>query len=270
MSDKCFLVDTTKCQGCRGCQVACKQWNGLPGQETSFFEGTEYTNPGELSAITWNHVVFHPIDRSNSARPDWTIMHKKCFHCSYANCEIICPEKAIYKKNGFVEIDQSRCIGCGACENVCVYNVPKVSGITHVNDAGQKIVNRDKAGKCNACLVNKREIPACVVTCPSFAMLYGNRHRMIKAANERVKELKADFPNACIYGLNEFGGLGVLTVLRDRPEKYGLPVNAKAIDISQAENVRDIYSLLSIFTLGIPAFKRTAYKIACSLGTKDA
>ena len=31
MAEKAFLVDTSKCQGCRGCQVACKQWNGLPG-----------------------------------------------------------------------------------------------------------------------------------------------------------------------------------------------------------------------------------------------
>lgn len=26
---KTFLIDTTKCTGCRGCQVACKQWNQL-------------------------------------------------------------------------------------------------------------------------------------------------------------------------------------------------------------------------------------------------
>ena len=24
-----FLIDLTKCTGCRGCQVACKQWNQL-------------------------------------------------------------------------------------------------------------------------------------------------------------------------------------------------------------------------------------------------
>ncbi|MBW1839965.1 MAG: formate dehydrogenase-N subunit alpha, partial [Deltaproteobacteria bacterium] len=49
---KAFLVDTTKCMGCRACQVACKQWNNLPGENTMFFAGPEYTNPKELSAIT--------------------------------------------------------------------------------------------------------------------------------------------------------------------------------------------------------------------------
>ena len=27
------LIDTTLCTACRGCQVACKQWNELPGLE---------------------------------------------------------------------------------------------------------------------------------------------------------------------------------------------------------------------------------------------
>jgi formate dehydrogenase iron-sulfur subunit len=26
-----ILFDPTLCTGCRGCQVACKQWNGLEG-----------------------------------------------------------------------------------------------------------------------------------------------------------------------------------------------------------------------------------------------
>lgn len=31
MSDgKTILVDVSRCTGCRGCQVACKQWNELP------------------------------------------------------------------------------------------------------------------------------------------------------------------------------------------------------------------------------------------------
>ena len=36
---KTFLIDTTKCTGCRGCQVACKQWNQLPAEKTKFFSG---------------------------------------------------------------------------------------------------------------------------------------------------------------------------------------------------------------------------------------
>jgi formate dehydrogenase iron-sulfur subunit len=267
MSDKTFLVDTSKCQGCRACQVACKNWNGLPGEKTEFFAGPELTNPGELSDITWNHVKFFPVDRTNKLRPLWTIMHKKCYHCSEPNCLAVCPEKAIYKFDGWVIIDENKCIGCGACENACIYKVPKVAAKTHVNDVGQKIVMKDKSHKCNACTLNVREVPACVNTCPSAALLFGNRHKMIKIANDRVKEIKKDFPNASIYGLNEFGGLRVITVLKDKPEKYGLPTDVKAIDITKLEAVKDIYGLLSMFTFGIPSLKRTAYKMAKTMGS---
>ncbi|HOO70837.1 MAG TPA: 4Fe-4S dicluster domain-containing protein [Spirochaetota bacterium] len=272
MSDNAFLVDTTKCQGCRACQVACKQWNGLPGEKTEFFAGPEFTNPAELSAITWNHVKFFPVDRSDAERPIWTIMHKKCYHCKEANCVAVCPEKAISKVDGWTIIDQSKCIGCGACVNACVYKVPQVSDIEHINDVGQRIVTKDKSHKCNACTLNAREIPACVTTCPSEALTFGNRAVLIQEAKSRLEKYRKTFPKASIYGLDEFGGLRVITILRDSPDKYGLPTgkDAEPMDHAKAEAIKDTYALLSMFTFGIPAFKRTAYKIARSLGTKDA
>ena len=274
MSSKAFLVDTSKCQGCRGCQVACKQWNGLPAENTNFKTtgGPEMTNPKKLSAQTWNHVIFFPIDRSNEARPIWTIMHKKCFHCADANCLTVCPEKAIMKKDDWTVIDQDKCIGCGACVNACIYDVPRISEINHVNDAGQKILKRDKSHKCNACTLNTRDIPACVSVCPPGALLFDYRLKMIKYAQDRVKELKADgYPNACIYGLDQFHGLGVITVLRDNPEKYGLPVDTSKLHskMDAVEATNDVYALLSTFTMGIPILKKAAYKISKSL-TKDA
>lgn len=272
MSDKAFVVDTTKCQGCRACQVACKQWNGLPGEKTEFFAGPEYTNPANLSEKTWNHVKFFPLDRSNPDRPVWTIMHKKCYHCTEANCMIVCPEKAISKVDGWTIIDQSKCIGCGACENACVYGVPHVSDISHTNDVGVKMILKDKSHKCNACTQNERDVPACVNTCPSGALLFGERQAMISYVQERVKQLKDEFPNASVYGLEEFGGLRVLTVLRDKPSKYGLPQGekAKAIEITKHEEIRDMYALLSAGSFGIPALKRKAYNTAKSMASKKA
>ena len=31
---KGFFIDTTRCIACKGCQVACKQWNNLPADKT--------------------------------------------------------------------------------------------------------------------------------------------------------------------------------------------------------------------------------------------
>ena len=33
--DRTFLIDLTRCTGCRGCQVACKQWNQLEAEKTT-------------------------------------------------------------------------------------------------------------------------------------------------------------------------------------------------------------------------------------------
>ena len=56
MSGKYFLVDTTKCIACRGCQVACKQWNKLPGVRTHQWGSPQ--NPQDLDASTYRLVRF--------------------------------------------------------------------------------------------------------------------------------------------------------------------------------------------------------------------
>ncbi len=270
MSDKAFFVDTTKCSGCRACQVACKQWNGLPAEKTEFFGGVEYTNPANLSAYTWNHVRFFPLDRSNPEKPVWTIMHTKCNHCKDANCVKICPEKAISHVDGWVVIDQNKCIGCGACERACVYNVPRVSARKHVSDTKQVVVQTEKSHKCNACMVNKRDIPACVSTCPTGALTFGERPAILKQAQERLEQVKKEFPRANVYGITQFGGLRVITLLKEYPDKLGLPVDPKPIEYTKAEDVNDMYHFLSMFSFGLPSLKRAAYRISKSLGSKDA
>jgi formate dehydrogenase iron-sulfur subunit len=53
-----FFTDTTVCIGCKACEVACKQWNDLPADGTSFRRGASYDHTGELNATTWRHVRF--------------------------------------------------------------------------------------------------------------------------------------------------------------------------------------------------------------------
>ncbi len=266
MADKAFLVDTTKCQGCRACQVACKQWNGNPGQETKFFEGTEFTNPKELSAITWNHVQFSELDRSNPDRPVWSIRHTKCYHCNEANCLRVCPVKAISKEDGWTIIDQNKCIGCGACVEACIYNVPHIAEQAY---EGYESIKKDKSHKCHACVKNPREIPACAFACPSGALTYLDRLKAIEEAERRLVEYKKIFPEASIYGKEQFGGLHVITILKYKPEKFGLEVAPKPVDMTKVNAVNDLYALLSLFTFGLTPLKRTAYKIAKSMVTRE-
>ncbi len=265
MSGNAFLVDTTKCSGCRACQVACKQWNNLPAEKTEFFAGPEYTNPAELSAITFNHVKFFPVDMSNKEKPVWTIMHKKCYHCTVANCERVCPEKAIYKLDGWTVIDQDKCIGCGACVNACIYHVPHVLEEDLSQYGTEQPLRKYKSYKCHACTVNKRAVPACAKVCPMGALTYASRPEIIKRAKARLEVVKKDFPKASIYGLDQFGGLGVITILKDAPETYGLEVNPEPVDITTIKAIHDTYALLDLFTFRNKMLKKAAYKVSKKL-----
>jgi len=262
MANKAFLVDTVKCIGCRACQVACKQWNNIPAEKTMFFGGTEYTNPGKLSVLTYNHVIFFNLDRSVPEKPVWTIMHKKCYHCEEANCMAVCPEKAISKIDGWVVIDQDKCIGCGACEEECIYNVPHVSDKEYGFLRTEKKIIKNRSYKCDACSQDKRDIPACAGICPTGALTVDYRLKIIETAEKRLKEIVKEFPDASIYGKEQFGGLNVITLLKNRPEKYGLEIHPQSLELGSVNKIKDIYTLLSIFTFALPSLKRFAYRIS--------
>src|SRR5690242_20908347 len=52
-----FFTDTSVCIGCKACEVACKQWNGVPDDGFDLL-GMSYDNTGALGASTWRHVAF--------------------------------------------------------------------------------------------------------------------------------------------------------------------------------------------------------------------
>ncbi len=52
-----FFTDTSVCIGCKACEVACKEWNGVPEDGLEWL-GSSYDNTGALGASTWRHVAF--------------------------------------------------------------------------------------------------------------------------------------------------------------------------------------------------------------------
>lgn len=113
--------------------------------------------------------------------------------------------------------------------------------------------------------VNKRDIPACAYHCPTGALTYGNREELLAKARARLNAIRGQYPHASIYGDTQFGGLRVITILKEHPEKYGLPMQPKPVDAEKSEAIRDTYHLLSLFTFGLPSLKRVAYRISKSL-----
>ena len=49
-----FFTDTSACIGCKTCEVACKEWNQLPGNAPAFGDG--FDNTGSLDSQNWRHV----------------------------------------------------------------------------------------------------------------------------------------------------------------------------------------------------------------------
>ena len=203
---KARLIDVSKCMACRGCQVACKQWNDLPAEHTTQ-RGT-YENPPELSGHTWIKVEFRE-------RPgEWLFRAHTCMHCTDASCEKVCPTGAISHQGEVVIIDQKWCIGCGYCVQACPFHVP------------HKDEEEGTARKCRFCIdrITNGYEPACAKTCPTGAIQFGERSDLLSIGKRTVQQLGADgHPNATLYGENEMGGLHTLYVLTDRPSVFGLP-----------------------------------------------
>jgi len=108
------LIDTTLCTACRGCQVACKQWNELPGLKTKQL-GT-YQNPPDLQWNTWTLIRFQEYEDKNK-NFQWIFRKDGCMHCTDAACVKVCPSGSLYYTPlKTVGIHRDKCIGC---RNAC-------------------------------------------------------------------------------------------------------------------------------------------------------
>lgn len=213
-----MLVDTSECIGCKGCEVACKQWNQ---NEVRINQdpGTYQSHPA-LDAETWTVIRFFETEEENGMSK-WLMQKHSCMHCTEAGCVTACPTDALqYGDYGVVTLNQNACIGCGYCEPACPFDAIFVDRTAW----GQRA---QKAGKCTFCYdrIAHGMQPACVATCPTDCIKYGDREALIAWGRERVAQLQAmGYKNANLYGVDEMRGLHHLYVLLEPPEAYGLPV----------------------------------------------
>ena len=180
---KARLIDTSRCMGCRGCQVACKQWNELPAVSTEQ-KGT-YENPPEMSAHNWIRVEFR--ERTD----EWLFRAHTCMHCTEASCEKVCPTNAISHQGEAVIIDQERCIGCGYCVQACPFHV------------AHKDEEEGTSRKCRFCIerITNGLEPACTKTCPTGAIQFGERGDLLTIGRARAQQLRTNsHPDASLYG----------------------------------------------------------------------
>lgn len=227
-----MFIDTSKCIGCKACQVACKQWHQLPA-ETTTFTGS-YTNPPDLSGTTLTHVKFTEYEDDIGGKLKWLFFKNQCMHCNQAECQILCPKGVKKTSQGFV-IFTDKCIPANvkaqgdeadkiaaflAC---CPYHIPRYDATTgrfvkcdfcfnRFNGGGYGIYTTYRDGKPTT---------ACELTCPPGAIVTGNAKDIMALAKQRLYEVR--------FNLNHFnatlwGGRGrVIFLLTEHYSAYGLP-----------------------------------------------
>jgi formate dehydrogenase iron-sulfur subunit len=219
-----FFTDTSVCIGCKACEVACKEWNGLPDGPVNL-TGMSYDNTVALGASSWRHVAFieQPVRRAageagNADGMRWLMSSDVCKHCTHAACLDVCPTGALVRTEfGTVVVQQDICNGCGYCVPACPY------GVIDIREED------GRAFKCTMCY-DRLQVglePACAKTCPTQSIQFGELDELRDRARARLEQLHAaGETSARLYGESPddgVGGQGAFFLLLDEPEVYGLP-----------------------------------------------
>lgn len=152
-----FYIDSSKCTGCKTCQLACKDYRDLDIKQNYRrvyeYEGGSFVQDGD----TWLQKDVFSYYLSIA-----------CNHCSDPACVKVCPSGAMHKRDedGFVVVDEDVCIGCQHCSNACPYGAPQFN-----KEAGHMT-------KCDGCYerVAEGKQPMCVESCPLRALEFGEIH----------------------------------------------------------------------------------------------
>jgi Fe-S-cluster-containing dehydrogenase component len=187
-----ILVDTTRCIGCRRCEKACAEVNGLPVPDISESKSEDVLKERRKTSDT-QYTVINKFETEKGT----IFVPRRCMHCNQPGCAAACLVKAMKKRpTGHVTWD-SNCIGCRLCMISCPFDIPKFEY--------EKAMPRIQ--KCNLCYdrFKKGVLPGCVEACPTGALMSGSRRQILEEGKRRI----ADNPEKYIdhiYGEYEVGG----------------------------------------------------------------
>ena len=237
MADKSFFIDTTKCTACRGCQIACKQWNKNPGTKT--LQRGNHQNPPDLSASTFKLVRFNEVEVPGG-EPKWYFFPDQCRHCMSPPCKEVADGKV---KGAIIQDEKTGAVifnpkvkmkpeDIKEVREACPYDIPRISG------AGIM-------AKCTMCFDRIKEgmLPACAKTCPTGAMSFGNRKEILEKANKRLEEIKGQYKDAMLANPDD---VRAIYLLIDDPKKYHkFAVAENTIGITRKMALKRLFQPLS-------------------------
>jgi formate dehydrogenase iron-sulfur subunit len=194
-----FLFDATRCIDCRACMVACSVENKIDMDKTRIWVAGLGLK-GEYPNLERASMVYH------------------CMHCAAPDCLSACPVGAYSKRDdGLVLYDAKKCIGCRYCMNACPFGVPHF-------DYDKGLIEGAFIDKCTMCpqRIDKGLEPACVATCPTDALVFGERADLLKEAYTRLQAHPGRYINH-VYGETENGGISYLILSHVPFAELGLP-----------------------------------------------
>jgi Fe-S-cluster-containing dehydrogenase component len=194
-----MLTDLSLCVGCRKCEWACKDANGLPNQQPkeayedeSVFEEKRRTDAENFTVVNRYPPatpVGNPVD-----------VKTQCMHCFEPACASACLVAAFRKTpEGPVLYNENVCIGCRYCMIACPFYIPAYS----YDDPYRPAVR-----KCTMCfdrITQEGGVPACAEYCPKGAITFGKRSDLITLARDQISREPEKYVNH-IYGEHEAGG----------------------------------------------------------------
>lgn len=134
-----LIVNQAKCTGCQRCEINCTLVND--GYASSYISRVK---------VTRNLMIND--DGHGAYLDDWVYFPDTCRQCEDPWCGNACPVQAIHSDaRGVKLVDESKCIGCGACVKACPWNMPTLNPETK------------KSSKCIMC-------GACVGGCVTGAL----------------------------------------------------------------------------------------------------
>lgn len=209
---KTFFIDTSRCTACRGCQVACKEWQGFSANHTKQLGWGSHQNPPDLNHLNYKVVRFSEHKIRN--RVIWNFFPDQCRHCVEPPCKAAADHHVknavmIDRPTGSVVFtERTKKIsneGFIQMKEYCPYNIPRRNPDTGV------------INKCDMCFerIEAGHIPMCVKTCPTGAMNFGERESMLTLARSRLAVVKREFPDASLLDEDSVRVIYLITLKRD-------------------------------------------------------